>query len=63
MLARAFRESALPIYSYREWERAIADAKTILAGIATIVDETKTILEDALPLAKKQRQWSKRQKH
>jgi hypothetical protein len=35
---------------------AIADAKIMLAGITTIVDETKTILKDALLLAKKQRQ-------
>jgi hypothetical protein len=44
-----------------EWRSAVADAKGILAGITTMVDETKTMVEDALPLAKKQRPWSETQ--
>jgi len=36
-------------------KRAIADAKTMLAGINTMGDETKTMAGDSLPLAKKQR--------
>jgi hypothetical protein len=34
-------------------------SKAIVAGITIMVDETKTIVEAALPLAKEQRQWSK----
>jgi hypothetical protein len=38
------------------------DSREIIAGRTSMVDETKTIGEDVLPLAKAQRRWSMTQK-
>jgi hypothetical protein len=38
-------------------------SSAMAAGIRTMVDETKTIFEEALPLAKKQRPWLKTRRH
>jgi hypothetical protein len=46
-------------HEFREWKSAIADAKTMLAGITTMVDETKTMVGDIKTFAKRQRPWSK----
>jgi hypothetical protein len=42
-------------------DRIFDDSSAIVAGITTMVDEPKTIVEDTLPSAKKQKQWSKTQ--
>jgi PAS domain S-box-containing protein len=43
-----------------EWRSAVADAKGVLAGITTMVDETKTMVEETKPFAERQNQSAKR---
>jgi hypothetical protein len=46
-------------YEFREWKSAIADAKTMLAGITTMVNETKTMVGDMKPFTERQKQFAK----